>query len=227
MTLKPAVGVFVFKRYFYIKQQNMKTTLLALATLFATIAVTPVTSRAQADKMNPGDDLPKQGAALRNANGASISLEQAARENGLLVMFSCNTCPFVIKNEPITKQAMTYAAAHHVGMIIINSNEAQRGDADSYEAMKKFAKEQGYSVPYVVDQDSKLADIFGANHTPEVFLFNSKNKLVYKGAMNDNPSDPKGYKKMYVEDAINAMIAGKEVDPKTTKSVGCSIKRKA
>jgi len=205
----------------------MKRTILAIAALFTMIALTPVTLKAQGDKMKPGDDLPTTETTLRNANGGSTTLQQAARENGLLVMFSCNTCPFVIKNEPITKQAMTYAAAHHVGMIIINSNEAQRGDADSYDAMKKFAKEQGYSVPYVVDQDSKLADIFGANHTPEVFLFNSKNKLIYKGAMNDNPSDPKGYKKMYIEDAINAMIAGKEMDPKTTKSVGCSIKRKA
>lgn len=177
--------------------------------------------------MNPGDDLPMQETTLRNANGGSLSLQQAAQENGLLVMFSCNTCPFVLKNAPITRQVMTYAAAHRVGMVIINSNEAQRGDADSYEAMKKFAREQGYTVPYVVDDNSRLADIFGANHTPEVFLFNSKHKLVYKGAMNDNPSDPKGYKKMYIEDAINATIAGKEMNPKTTKSVGCSIKRKA
>ena len=195
--------------------------------LFVTTAMTPVASRAQEDKMNPGDDLPTQEFTLRNANGGSLTLQQAEKENGLLVMFSCNTCPFVIRNEPVTKQVMTFAAAHHVGMIIINSNEAQRGDADSYEAMKKFAKEQGYSVPYVVDDNSRLADIFGANHTPEVFLFNNKHKLVYKGAMNDNPSDPKGYKKMYIEDAINATIAGKEMNPKTTKSVGCSIKRKA
>ena len=154
-------------------------------------------------------------------------MKAAEKSNGLLVMFSCNTCPFVIKNEPITKKAMEYAAAHNIGMVIINSNEAKRGDDDSYEAMKKFAKEQGYTVPYLVDESSKLADLFGANHTPEVFLFNNKHKLVYKGAMNDNPSDPNGYKKMYIEDAINAMIAGKEVDPKTTKSIGCSIKRKA
>ncbi len=206
----------------------MKTTILAFATLFASMAVTPLASFAQGgDKMNPGDDLPALETTLRNANGNSTTLKGAEKENGLLVMFSCNTCPFVIKNEPITKKTMEYATAHHIGMVIINSNEAQRSDADSYEAMKKFAKEQGYTVPYVVDENSKLADMFGANHTPEVFLFNNKHKLVYKGAMNDNPSDPKGYKKMYIEDAINAMVAGKEVDPKTTKSVGCSIKRRA
>ena len=122
---------------------------------------------------------------------------------------------------------MEYAKEHNIGMVIINSNESQRGDQDSYAAMQKFAKEQGYTAPYLVDENSKFADLFGANHTPEVFLFSNKGKLVYKGAMNDNPGNPDAYKKMYIEDAINAMIAGKEVDPKTTKSIGCSIKRKA
>ncbi len=200
----------------------MKTTILALATLLATMASVYAQS---ADKLKPGDDMPAPGVSMRNTDGSTTTLKGAGKENGLLVMFSCNTCPFVVRNEPITKKAMEYATAHHVGMVIINSNEAQRGDADSYAAMQKFAKEQGYTVPYVVDEHSKLADLFGANHTPEIFLFNNKGKLVYKGAMNDNPSDPGGYKRMYIEDAINAMIAGKEVDPKTTKSVGCSIKR--
>ena len=202
----------------------MKTTILALATLCIAIAATPAIAQ---DKMNPGDNLPSLETTMRNANGSNTTLKGAAKENGLLVMFSCNTCPFVIKNESITKKTMEYAAAHHIGMVIINSNEAQRGEADSYDAMKKFAKEQGYTVPYVVDENSKLADMFGANHTPEVFLFNKQNKLIYKGAMNDNPSDPTGYKKMYIEDAINAMLAGKPMDPATTKSIGCSIKRKA
>ena len=200
---------------------------ILFAAFFAMVAVAPVSTFAQGkDKMNPGDDLPAS-SELKNANGASTSLKGAEKENGLLVMFSCNTCPFVIKNEPITKKTMDYAVAHNVGMVIINSNEAQRGDADSYEAMKKFAKEQGYTVPYLVDENSKLADVFGANHTPEVFLFNKQHKLVYKGAMNDNPGDPSGYKRMYIQDAINAMVAGKNVNPNTTKSVGCSIKRRA
>ncbi len=205
----------------------MKATILAIATLFIT-AMSATSALAQAgDKMNPGDDLPAINTTLQNANGSSTKLKGAAKENGLLVMFSCNTCPFVVKNEPITKKVMAYASAHKIGMVIINSNEAKRGDDDSYEAMKKYAKAQGYTVPYLIDENSKLADVFGANHTPEIFLFNNKGKLVYKGAMNDNPGNPDSYKKMYAEDAINAMIAGKEVDPKTTRSIGCSIKRKA
>ena len=205
----------------------MKTTILAIATILASSLMVPTSGYAQAtDKMNPGDDLPVIAANLRSATTSVSTIKSASKENGLLVMFSCNTCPFVIKNQPITLKAMDYAASHHVGMVIINSNEAQRDDADSYEAMVKYAKSQNYSVPYIVDANSQIANAFGANHTPEVFLFNSKNKLVYKGAMNDNPSDPAHAKQVYIEDAINAMVAGKEVNPATTKSIGCSIKRK-
>lgn len=205
----------------------MKTTILAFVSLLA-ITFAPFSSHAQSeDKLKPGDDLPASETSMRNATGKNTTLKSASGQNGLLVMFSCNTCPFVIKNEPITKKTMEFAAAHNVGMVIINSNQAKRTGDDSFEEMKKFAKEQGYTVPYLVDENSAMADMFGANHTPEVFLFNSKNKLVYKGAMNDNPSNPGEYKKAYVEDAINAMISGKEVNPKTTKSIGCSIKRKA
>ena len=206
----------------------MRATLLAFATFLAAIAILPDFAQAQAtDKLKPGDNLPAMAAPLKCVNGNNTTLAQAEGQNGLLVMFSCNTCPFVIKNQPITKKTIDYAKTNHIGMVIINSNEAQRDDADSYEAMKKYAREQGYTVPYLADANSQLADMFGANHTPEVFLFNKQHKLVYKGAMNDNPANPDSYKKMYIEDAINEMIAGKEVNPATTKSVGCSIKRKA
>jgi thioredoxin-related protein len=206
----------------------MKSTIFAIATLLFFSAAAPLAANAQELKqLNPGDDLPAIETTLRNANGKSTTLKGAEKENGLLVMFSCNTCPFVIRNQGMTKQTIKYALTHNVGMIIINSNEAKRSDDDSYEAMVKYARSQGYAVPYVVDENSKLADLFGANHTPEIFLFNNKHKLVYKGAMNDNPGDPSSYKKMFIENAINDMIAGKQPEPAVTKSIGCSIKRKA
>jgi len=206
----------------------MKTVVLAVASLFTILATTQFATYAQTgDKLNPGDATPGTDIQMRNASGSTMTLKAAAKENGLLVMFSCNTCPFVVKNQPITTKVIDYATEHHIGMVIINSNDAQRVGEDSYHSMIKYAVAQHYTVPYLLDEGSKMADMFGASHTPEVFLFNSQGKLVYKGAMNDNPSDPASYKKMYVEDAMDAMIAGKEVNPKTTKSIGCSIKRKA
>jgi hypothetical protein len=77
----------------------------------------------------------------------------------------------------------------------------------------------------VADDNSKLADAFGASHTPEVFLFDGNGKLVYKGAMEDSPSDPSNSKQMYLKNAIKSMIAGATPDPNSTKSIGCAIKR--
>ena len=179
------------------------------------------------DKLNPGDHMPAADVMMRNTDGKSITMKSEMGKNGIIVMFSCNTCPFVVKNQPVTLKTMEYAKAHNIGMVIINSNEAKRDGDDSYKEMQKYAKAQGYTVPYLADDNSKVADMFGANHTPEIFLFNNQGRLVYKGAMNDNPSDPAGYKKMYINDAIDALLAGREIDPKTTKSIGCSIKRKA
>jgi hypothetical protein len=205
----------------------MKSKFLTIATLAITFAVN--TGFAQQNKpLEPGDKLPRVDLTMKDAtNGRNMPYFKAGKDNGLMVMFSCNTCPFVVKNEGTAKKAMDYARSHGVGVVIINSNEAKRGDEDSYDAMKAYAAKQEYWAPYLIDEDSKLADLFGANHTPEVFLFDKNNVLVYKGAMNDNPGNPEKAKKMYINDAMDAMIAGKPVEPKSTKSIGCSIKRKA
>lgn len=200
----------------------MRHTVIAVWVMLLTL-----TNTAYAQGLNPGDALPYADVVMKNATGSAISMKRAAGKNGLLVIFSCNTCPFVVKNEGVTGKTLAYAAAHNVGVIVINSNEAKRDGDDSYEAMARYAKTQNYKVPYVIDENSKVADQFGASHTPEIFLFDKQMKLVYKGAMNDNPGNPKEATVAYIETAINAMIDGKIPDPATTKSIGCSIKRKA
>lgn len=172
-----------------------------------------------------GSDLVMGDSKMKSTDKKDVSLNDAKTKNGLLVMFSCNTCPYVIKSQERTKEMMKYAKEKGVGMIIINSNEAQRDAADSYDAMSKYAKKQGYKVPYVVDEKSQLADAFGATRTPEVFLFNGAGKLVYKGAMEDNPSTPAESKEMYLRSAIDKMLANQPAEPNTTKSIGCTIKR--
>ncbi len=204
----------------------MKATLLSICTMIAVSASTVLFAQS-AEKLNPGDAMPAATVAMKNTDGKTMTLKSAMTKNGLLVMFSCNTCPFVLRNQPITNKTIGYAQAHNVGMVIINSNEAKRDGEDSYKEMVNYAKKQGYSVPYLIDDNSKVADEFGANHTPEVFLFDNTGKLVYKGAMNDNPGDPAASRKVFINDAIDAMVMGKEVNPKVTKSIGCSIKRKA
>ena len=202
----------------------MKKIALALSVMLS-IAAAPVFAQSGIKSIEIGTKASGADKELKNANGASTSLNKAATARGLIVMFSCNTCPYVIKSQARTKEVMKYAQEKGIGMVIINSNEAQRDEADSYNAMVKYAKTQGYKVPYLVDEHSELADMYGATHTPEVFLFNGNKELVYKGAMEDNPSDPASSKQMFLKNAINNMLAKKAIDPNSTKSIGCSIKR--
>jgi hypothetical protein len=140
-------------------------------------------------------------------------------------MFSCNTCPYVIKNQDRTREISKYALVNNVGVILINSNEGTRDGDDSFEAMKEYAKKQGYNWSYVVDQKSVVADAFGATRTPECFLFNQEESLVYHGAIDDNPSDAGNIKRAHLKEAINEIVNGKEVSVKISRSVGCTIKR--
>ncbi len=171
--------------------------------------------------------IPMGHVAMKSTDKKEVTLNSAKTNNGLLVMFSCNTCPYVIKSQARTKEVMAYAKQKGIGMVIINSNEAQRDEEDSYNAMVKYAKGQGYNVPYVVDEKSKLADAFGATRTPEVYLFDGNGKLMYKGAMEDNPANPAESKEMFLKNAIDKMTMGIMPDPGSTKSVGCSIKRQS
>ena len=147
------------------------------------------------------------------------------KENGLLVMFSCNTCPVVIKNQARAKEICEYSLLKNVGVVMLNSNEANRSGDESLNAMKNYAKAQSFNWYYAVDKNSVLANAFGANRTPECFLFDKNGKLVYHGAIDDNPSDEDNVNRTHLKEAINELLGGKEISVKETKSVGCNIKR--
>ena len=172
-----------------------------------------------------GAEMPKADVKMKDISGKEISLKDAMGKNGLLVMFSCNTCPFVIKNEERTKEICKYAMENKLGVVLINSNEAQRDDEDSYDAMKSYAKKLDYGWYYTIDKNSELADAFGATRTPETFLFSKDGKLVYHGAIDDNPSDASSVNRKHLREAIDEHVKGKEVSVKTSRSVGCTIKR--
>lgn len=172
-----------------------------------------------------GASVPLAEKKMKDISGKQVSLKDAMKKNGLLVMFSCNTCPWVIKNQSRTNDIAAYALKNDVGVILVNSNEGQRNSEDSFEEMKKYAKEQGYNWFYTVDDNAALADAFGANRTPENYLFSAKGTLVYHGAIDDNPGDAAGVKRAHLKEAIDELLNGKDVSVKTTRSVGCTIKR--
>lgn len=172
-----------------------------------------------------GASLPKAELKLMDITGKEITLKTAMKENGLLVMFSCNTCPVVVKNQGRTKEICQYSLSKNVGVVVLNSNEANRQDEESLDAMKNYAKAQAYNWYYAVDKNSELADAFGANRTPECFLFNKNGKLVYHGAIDDNPNNEDNVNRLHLKEAIGELLSGKDVSVKETKSVGCGIKR--
>ena len=172
-----------------------------------------------------GASMPKADVKMKDISGKEVTLRDAAKENGLLVMFSCNTCPYVIRNQGRTREICQYAAKNKIGVILLNSNEGQRSDDDSFDEMKAYAKDQGYEWYYAIDKNNELADAFGANRTPECYLFDKSGKLVYHGAIDDNPGDNSRVSRKHLQQAIDETLSGKEVSVKTSRSVGCSIKR--
>ncbi len=171
-----------------------------------------------------GKAMPNPAAKMMDIGGKEVSLTDVKGENGLLVIFSCNTCPYVKLSESRIKESAALAKKNKIGVILVNSNEAQRSDDDSFDAMKKYAASQGYDFNYVVDKNSQLANAFGATRTPHCFLFDKK-ALVYRGAIDDNIKDAKDAKEHYLNDALTAVGSGKQVKTNSSKSVGCSIKR--
>jgi len=172
-----------------------------------------------------GAAIPKAEVVMKDVSGKPISLARAKGENGLLVMFSCNTCPYVIRNQGRTKEMCTYAADRKLGVILLNANEGDRNGGNSFEEMQAYAKSQKYNWYYALDGKSVLADAFGASRTPECYLFDKKGILVYHGAIDDSPGDETQVKRHHLQVAIDEVVAGKEVSVKETRSVGCSISR--
>ena len=161
------------------------------------------------------------------------SLKDAAGKNGLLVIFSCNTCPFVVGTEDSEgwegryPALAAYAQKNGVGIIFVNSNTSKRDGGDGFADMQARYKEKKYAGSYVLDDNNVVADAFGARTTPHVFLFDKDKKLAYKGAIDDNMGKAAEVKEHYLEKAIANVAAGKPADPATTRNIGCSIKRVA
>ena len=171
------------------------------------------------------DKIPEIDFELESVNKEWMTINSQLGDNGLLVIFTCNTCPFVVMWEDRYKLIEQIVEENNIGLVYINSNYKKRKGDDSIENMQKHAKKMDYQFPYLLDEKSKLANLFGAKTTPHIFLFNNKNTLVFKGAIDDNYKDIKKVEKFYLKDAIKQLASGSEITISETKAVGCSIKR--
>ncbi|MFC4816744.1 thioredoxin family protein [Flavobacterium sp. GCM10023249] len=202
----------------------MKTVqLLALTILFAGLSAFTL------NKLNTGYQVGDKATdfSLKNINDKNVSLKDFKDAKGFIVVFTCNHCPFAVAYEDrIIALDKKYKALGYP-VIAINPNNPAVQPKDSFELMKERAKEKGFTFPYLFDEGQKIYPQYGATKTPHVYLLqktNEGNVVKYIGAIDDNYNDAAAVKVKYVENAVNSLLEGKEIEVKTTKAIGCSIK---
>lgn len=185
-----------------------------------------LTSNAQGYK--PGDKAADF--SLKNVDGKMVAMKDFADAKGIIVVFTCNHCPFAQMYESRIIELNAKFAAKGYPVVAISPNDPKMEPADSPENMAKLAKEKNYTFPYLFDETQMTAKAFGAQRTPHLFLLRKEGAdfiVEFIGAIDDNAQDAKGVKDKFVEKAIEELMAGKPVTTKTVKSVGCGIKWKS
>tara|TARA_B100001115_G_scaffold29172_1_gene21418 strand:+ start:3663 stop:4244 length:582 start_codon:yes stop_codon:yes gene_type:complete len=177
-----------------------------------------------AKELEIGTMMPKPDYLLNDISGKNLSLSDIKGENGTLVIFSCNTCPFVIQWEDRYVTIAEKYMPKGIGVIAVNSNANRFDGSDSFEKMVKHAKKNRYNFPYAQDQKSMLAKAFGATKTPHIYLFDEKDKLVYRGAIDDNSRNANNVEEPYLTNALDQLLNDKLIQKPVSKAIGCSIK---
>lgn len=165
--------------------------------------------------------------SLKNVNNKNVSLNDFKDAKGFIVVFTCNHCPYAVAYEDrIIALDQKYKKLGYP-VIAINPNNPAVQPKDSFELMQERAKEKAFSFPYLFDEGQKIYPQYGATKTPHVYLLQKTkegNVVRYIGAIDDNSNDASAVKVKYVEKAVNSLLDGKEIEVKTTKAIGCSIK---
>lgn len=176
------------------------------------------------NKLSLGDSAPDF--SLNGIDGKTSSLDSFNNKKLLLVIFSCNHCPYVQAYEKRIISLQNDYSEKGLQIVAINSNDPSRYPEDSFDEMAKRAAQIGFNFPYLQDESQEIAHAFGASHTPELFLFNEQRKLVYIGKIDDNWQEPEKVRSSYLRNAIDEILAAKDVSVPETFAVGCTIKWK-
>ncbi|MDP6340172.1 MAG: thioredoxin family protein [Candidatus Marinimicrobia bacterium] len=177
-----------------------------------------------AGELSLGASIPLGDVKMTDISGKVVSLNDVKMKNGLLVNFTCNTCPWVVAWQDRYNVLAETSAKNSIGFITVNPNTRIRDRGESLDDMRDFAKKYGHNFLYTLDKGAQLATAFGATKTPHIYLFDGSGKLVYRGAIDDNARKPSKVKENYLMDAIQAVGQGKKIKLAETKALGCSIK---
>lgn len=166
---------------------------------------------------------------LKNVDNKMVSLKDFPDAKGFIVAFTCNTCPVSQAYEERIKALHRDYAPKGYPVIAINPNDPEAQPGDSYEKMQARAKDKGYKFPYLMDPGHTVTRQFGATRTPHVFIVQKTSGgpvVRYIGAVDDDTEDSSPDKQKFVENALKALLSGRDPEPSFTKAVGCSIKWK-
>jgi peroxiredoxin len=164
---------------------------------------------------------------LKNVDGSWVTLPSQADAKGAIVIFSCNTCPYVVAYEDRMVDLHKKYASKGYPVIAINANDEKVSPGDSFEKMKDRAKSKKFPFAYIYDQSQEVIKAYGGSRTPHVYLLHKEGGdfiVKYIGAIDNNYQDPTGVTERYVEDAIDDVMNGRKVAVETTKAIGCTIK---
>ncbi|OGR51430.1 MAG: alkyl hydroperoxide reductase [Elusimicrobia bacterium RIFCSPLOWO2_02_FULL_39_32] len=164
--------------------------------------------------------------SLPAVDGKNFFLEDLKDKKALILIFSCNHCPYVQAYEDRIIALQKDYAAKGVQVVAINSNDAITYPEDNFENMKKRAKEKKFNFLYLRDDSQSVAKNYGATHTPQIFLFDQKRELQYIGKIDDNWQEPKKVTRNYLRDALDSLLSGKPIKEPETFAIGCTIKWK-
>lgn len=200
-------------------------TLKVLAVMVLTVVLSAFTSTPYSDGYKIGDMATDF--SLENIDGKMVSLSDYKDAKGFIVIFTCNTCPYAVAYEDRVEALNKKYADKGYPVIAIMPNNTEVKPGDSMEAMKARAKAKGFTFPYLMDDGQKIYPQYGATKTPHVYVLEKTSKgnvVKYIGAIDDNYKDASSVKTKYVENAVDALLQGKEIEIKETRAIGCTIK---
>jgi len=160
---------------------------------------------------------------LPGVDGQNHSLDSYAEADVLVLVQSCNHCPYVQAWEGRLSAIASDYADRGVRVLAINSNDVVSHPEDSFEEMQKRSRGQGFTFDYLYDEPQTVAQSLGAERTPEVFVYDRDRRLRYHGAIDDN-RDETGVSQRYLRDALDAVLAGQDPPVAETPPVGCTVK---
>jgi len=163
---------------------------------------------------------------MMNWDGESIAMSDFDHTEGIIIAFTCNTCPYAVMYEDRLIELHNTYAPQGYPVVAINPNDPEVKEGDSVEAMGKRAEEKKFPFVYLFDEGQKVYPKFGATKTPHIFLLDKERVVRYIGSIDDSPKDAAEVEETYLEDAIAALQKGENPDPAETKAIGCSIKTK-